>query len=301
VRRTITGFAALLFLAGTLLAIPVYAAPVPQAPPVETSIDEVSLGSVVQPSRDAVVTTDGEPVPDGGGAGIPSTPSAPPGEESSSPGDAGDAVSSRAELPGVPALTVSEPDTDKFSTVGVTWRQSDVHDVFVQLRVKSHSGAWGDWTTLAPDDVEQTPGASTGGGETRGGTAPYWTDDAYGIETIVQGEGGVVPQDVKVALVDPGTSAADTLPVPSGPSGQAHAGTTMPDIVSRAQWGADESIRTWDPEFAPTIKAATLHHTADRNTYTAAEVPGMMRSIYAYHTQNASHNRVTGPDAGTWS
>ncbi len=65
----------------------------------------------------------------------------------------------------------------------------------------------------------------------------------------------------------------------------AHAGTTMPNIIGRAQWGADESIRTWDPEYAPTLKAATLHHTADRNTYTAADVPGIMRSIYAYHTQ----------------
>ena len=37
----------------------------------------------------------------------------------------------------------------------------------------------------------------------------------------------------------------------------------------------------WDREYAPTIKAATVHHTADSNDYTAADVPAIMRSIYA--------------------
>ncbi|TFV87777.1 N-acetylmuramoyl-L-alanine amidase [Blastococcus sp. CT_GayMR16] len=274
-RRTLVGLMAFLAMTGLLLVLPVYAAPVPDAHPVEASIDEVALGSVVEPSDEAVVLTDGTPQPDG-----VDEPAAPAEET-----PAEDVVSSGAELPGVPALTVSQPDTEKFSTVGVTWRQSDVHDVVVQLRVKNRSGDWGEWTTLAADDVEQSPSTGSGDEEVRGGTAPYWTDDAYGVEVIVQGEGGAVPQDVKVALVDPGTSAADKLPVESGAPDQAGAAATMPEIISRAQWGADESIRTWDPEYAPTIKAATLHHTADRNTYTAAEVPGMMRSIFAYHTQ----------------
>jgi hypothetical protein len=42
---------------------------------------------------------------------------------------------------------------------------------------------------------------------------------------------------------------------------------------------------TWTPKMAPTLKAATLHHTADTNNYTAAQVVPMMRSIYAYHAQ----------------
>jgi len=58
----------------------------------------------------------------------------------------------------------------------------------------------------------------------------------------------------------------------------------MPPIYTRAQWGADESIRTWDPEYAGTLKAATVHHTADSNDYSAADVPGILRSIYQFHT-----------------
>jgi hypothetical protein len=53
----------------------------------------------------------------------------------------------------------------------------------------------------------------------------------------------------------------------------------MPDVYSRAQWGADKGIRTWAPQYASTSKAATLHHTADTNNYTADQVPAMMRSI----------------------
>src|SRR4029453_13282852 len=56
-----------------------------------------------------------------------------------------------------------------------------------------------------------------------------------------------------------------------------------PAIHTREDWGADESIRTWKPEYAPTIKAATLHHTVNTNDYTAAEVPAMIRAIYRYH------------------
>ena len=37
------------------------------------------------------------------------------------------------------------------------------------------------------------------------------------------------------------------------------------------------------PKYAPTIKAATLHHTVDTNAYTAGEVPAMIRAIYRYH------------------
>ena len=304
-RRTFATLAACLAVTGGVLVLPVYAAPTPAARPVEVSINEVDLGSVTAPEDDAVVTTDGDPVAGGvteeEAAAVPSTE---PAQESSAPTEestgteapataeppaegADDGVaSSGQELAGVPALTVSQPDTEKFSTVGVTWRQDELTDVVVQVRVKDAAGAWGEWTTLEADDVEQTVTAKTEDHQIRGGTAPYWTGEAYGVEVIVQGAGGEAPRDVEVALVDPGTSTADTLPEPEDVLDQANAATGMPPVYTRASWGADEGIRTWDPEYAPTLKAATLHHTADRNTYTAAEVPGMMRSIYAYHSIN---------------
>jgi hypothetical protein len=187
----------------------------------------------------------------------------------------------------VPALTVSRPDTDRFSTVGVTWAQdAGVTGVTVQLRTKNAKGVWSDWTPLEEEDAQATaaPTASPGGAtEFRGGTAPYWTDDAYGVEVIVQSATGPAPRDVQLQLIDPGNSAADAKPGAPQVTDQANAAMVMPAIYSRAQWGADESLMGWDVEYAPTIQAATVHHTADKNTYGPTEVPGILRSIYAYH------------------
>jgi uncharacterized protein with LGFP repeats len=293
VRRITAGFIAFLAITGTLVVLPVYAAPTAEGRPVETSIDEIALGSVVEPEGDAVVTTDGEVQPDGvdesEATGTPSVTPAPvtPAPVTPAPETpaADDVVSSGQEIAGVPALTVSQSDVERFSSVGITWREDpSVTDVVARLRVKDSAGNWGDWTDLEPDDIEQTVTDETENNEVRGGTAPYWTGEAYGVEVVVQGAGGAVPEDVKLVLLDPGSSPADDLPVDPAVQDQANAAAAMPPIVTRAQWGADESIRTWNPEYAPTIKAATLHHTADGNNYTAAQVPGIMRSIYAYHT-----------------
>lgn len=281
-RRSLVGFTAFLAMAGTFVVLPVYAAPAPAARPVEASIEEVALGSVVAPEGDAVVTTDGDPHDPAAAPGDPTGAPAP--EEPATDEPSEDVASSGDELPGVPALTVSQPDTDAFSSVGVTWAQGDVTDIVVQIRVKDADDDWGSWTTIEADDVEPNPTPGADGTATRGGTAPFWTGESYGVEVIVQGAGGFVPDDVKVALVDPGESPADTLTQAPAATDEAHAAEVMPPVYSRAQWGADESIRTWDPQYASTLKAATIHHTADGNGYSADSVPAMMRSIYAYHT-----------------
>jgi uncharacterized protein with LGFP repeats len=42
----------------------------------------------------------------------------------------------------------------------------------------------------------------------------------------------------------------------------------------------------WAPQYASTIKAATLHHTAGSNNYTADQVPAILRSTYTYHAKS---------------
>src|SRR5687768_15932341 len=59
----------------------------------------------------------------------------------------------------------------------------------------------------------------------------------------------------------------------------------MPPISRRSQWGADERLRNGAPQYAPQVNAVTIHHTAGSNNYAAADVPGILRGIYAYHTQ----------------
>lgn len=57
----------------------------------------------------------------------------------------------------------------------------------------------------------------------------------------------------------------------------------MPRVVSRSSWGAGKS-RT--PYYSEPTKAITIHHTAGSNNYTAAQAPGIVRGIWAYHANN---------------
>lgn len=58
-----------------------------------------------------------------------------------------------------------------------------------------------------------------------------------------------------------------------------------PTWVTRAQWGADERLMNWDHEYSPTVKSVFIHHTDDRNNYSRADAPRMVRAIYAYHAK----------------
>jgi len=62
------------------------------------------------------------------------------------------------------------------------------------------------------------------------------------------------------------------------------AAVAMPGVVSRAGWGADESLRSGSPSHADGVRYAVIHHTAGTNTYTEREAPAVVRGIYAYHT-----------------
>jgi len=295
VRRLLVASLAGLAFTTTLLVLPVYAAPSPSLEAVEPSIDQVFLGSVDGPVDEAVVTTDGALVAAGADAEVAEVPAAGP-TASAAPETAGapgadapevEVPTTGDEVPGVPVLTVSQPETDPFSAVGVTWSLDDAGrhvDVAVQVRVRTDGAEWGEWTALEADDVEQDAASTPDQADLRAGTAPYYTGPANGVEVVVQAADGAAPRDVRVQLIDPGTSAADASLGAPAVRDQAHASLSMPTIYSRAQWGADESIRGWDPEYAPTIKAATVHHTADSNNYSPEAVPGILRSIYAYHT-----------------
>ncbi|RBY86578.1 N-acetylmuramoyl-L-alanine amidase [Blastococcus sp. TF02A-30] len=277
-RRLLVGSSAFLMLTGMVLVLPVYAAPAPAATPVEPSIAGVELGSVDRPRDDAVVTADGAVVDAGPDADVAEGAAVLPADPS--PQDP--VAASGEELDGVPALTVSRPDTEPFSAIGVTWSEDEsVVGVQVQVRTKNAEGAWGEWQTLEQDDVELSEDGPSGA--VRGGTDPLWTGPSRGVEVIVQAVDGSEPRDVQLELIDPGSSPADDVPGAPTITDTAHAAMTMPAIYSRAQWGADEGLMTWGPEYAPTLKAATIHHTADSNDYAAADVPAIMRSIYAYH------------------
>ncbi|SNS01382.1 Uncharacterized conserved protein, contains LGFP repeats [Geodermatophilus pulveris] len=254
-RRLLAGTTAVVAFTAVVLVAPVYAEPVPEAEPVATSVDEVAMGSVDDPAPEAEVqegTTDLV-------AGI-----------------------SEAE----PALTVTATDVDEFSMVGVTWELDPaVTDTVVQVRVRGAGGRWGAWTEVAAEAPQQAADADTDT-TVRGGTEPLWTGPATAVEAELVTRSGARPTDVQLDLVDPGESPADGSLGSPDIQDTADAAATMPPVFSRAQWGADERLMTWTPQYASTIKAATVHHTAGSNGYAADQVPAIMRSMYTYHAKS---------------
>lgn len=86
---------------------------------------------------------------------------------------------------------------------------------------------------------------------------------------------------VTAVLIDPGKTNADNnfdaTALPIGGNG--------PKVITRAQWGADESMRCATPDYDDSLGGAVVHHTAGKNDYTKAESAGIVRAIYAYHAK----------------
>src|SRR5690606_7488362 len=89
------------------------------------------------------------------------------------------------------------------------------------------------------------------------------------------------PPDLTAVLIDPGRGAVDenlqdiAAALPGG----------GPRVITRDQWGADESIRCQEPTYDDGLGGITVHHTAGRNDYSKGESAGIVRAIYAYHSQ----------------
>jgi N-acetylmuramoyl-L-alanine amidase len=70
-----------------------------------------------------------------------------------------------------------------------------------------------------------------------------------------------------------------------------HAGPGQPPIVARRAWARGAA----HPKVAPaygTVKLAFVHHTENPDDYSAAEVPAMLRSIYAFHRYERGWNDI---------
>lgn len=95
------------------------------------------------------------------------------------------------------------------------------------------------------------------------------------------------------------TGAETPVPAPTPSGSDADAGETagggggvsalalpaasiaMPAMVSRAQWGAAAPVCQVD--YGQELRAAAIHHTASTNSYTQAQVPGLLRGFAEYH------------------
>ncbi|MEU3349708.1 N-acetylmuramoyl-L-alanine amidase [Streptomyces sp. NPDC006700] len=140
----------------------------------------------------------------------------------------------------------------------------------------------------APDDPSESPDpaagqpADTPPEETPPGDEP--TTEPAESETPAAS----VPPSQAPSPTAPVSQPPPTTPAPSATTSAGPPSTVpRPAIVSRAEWGADESISPEAPDYLPggKIKAVVVHHTAETNNYTCADAPAIVRGIYAYHVK----------------
>jgi N-acetylmuramoyl-L-alanine amidase/FG-GAP-like repeat len=207
--------------------------------------------------------------------------------EASPPLRAGDLARQGTEG-GIEALRSAEPvvatntmATEPFRLVAVTWRSDDARPTaWVRTRA---DGTWSKWYRLATDDEHGPDPGSTEARTTRSGTEPLVVPHSDGVQVRVASDSGV-PPDLRLDLIDPGRSSVDAKANQAVPA--AAATVPRPTILNRAQWGADESLREpGSPDYG-VVNGAFVHHTVNANDYSAAEVPAIIRGIYAYHVNS---------------
>ena len=183
------------------------------------------------------------------------------------------------------ALSNPAPIDTPVAVAGVTWPAGELKaDDTVQVRVM-RKGAWGDWEELHTES-EHGPDPRTAeakASSARQGSDPYVVVGEQ-VQARVLSADSVVPTGVSLAVVDPGSSDADATVGTSVPGGAA-AAAARPTIYTRAQWGADESLRVGSPGYSQ-AHIAYVHHTAGSNAYSTSQVPGIIRGIYAYHVKS---------------
>ena len=196
------------------------------------------------------------------------------------PAEAGDPRASRKVAAPIP-----------FSMVGFEVPQ----DAELAFRTSVDGQTWTPWTEA---EVEPDEGPDVGSAEGRAAnrllSAPVWVGEAAHLQTRSTGTEAVAPAKVIAHIIDSsglsrswGRKLLDRLSAAwRGTPRAADAMTTAPDIVSRSEWGADESLRRSSPSYGSEIVAGFVHHTVNSNDYTQAEADDLVRGIYRYHVSS---------------
>jgi len=190
-----------------------------------------------------------------------------------------------ATAPARPAVLTGRRTTGRFDLVALTWTGRLPAGADLSVRVRE-GGGWTAWEHLQTEEHSPDPGRETP--STAGASAPLLTTGADGVQIKV--DGAAAPAGLRAVLVDGGRSEADSPT--SGPPGSAAAATSRPRIITRAQWGADESLVKDPPVIDPTVRTFYIHHTDTTNSYTAAQAYAQVRSVYAFHTKVRGWNDV---------
>ncbi|MGW3518508.1 N-acetylmuramoyl-L-alanine amidase [Streptomyces hydrogenans] len=153
-------------------------------------------------------------------------------------------------------------------------------------------------STGTPEDPtpSATPTESTPGADPT--AAP--TDEPTGTPTGGPTDGPSTEPPTSQAPTNPSPSTVPTQE-PTGPAPTTEptqtpepstTTPTTPTIVSRAGWGADESLVQNPPSYLNKVDAVFVHHTAGTNDYACADSPAIIRAILTYHVRTNGWNDV---------
>jgi flagellar hook assembly protein FlgD len=184
------------------------------------------------------------------------------------PSAAGVRVVARDESVRTAALERSHRAPLRFDMVGLHWKGTGT----VWFRTRSLTGVWSDWQPARPEAEDLPDRGTRESGLQRGWKLgnPYWTAASGAIEYRVRGD----VTRLRAFFIQ---SAPDLTPL------RVAARARRPAIISRAQWGADESIVRAAPYYADRVRFAVVHHTAGTNSYTATQSAAIVRGIQRYH------------------
>src|SRR6201996_5250170 len=219
-------------------------------------------------------------------------------EQASRPGDTHLAQQPLVGVGG--GVTVREiSQATPFSMVAITG--GDLTGTTARVRARRADGTWGKWY-----DTETLTGHRDGAAAGPRGTDPVFVGKTTTVQISVSRPAnaprtvapkttpkpglGYIPatteqplaQNISAILISPPQAPADTQWTP--PTAIVAAGQA-PNIIARAQWGADEAAHCGNRPFDQPIRAAVVHHTAESNDYQPQDSAAIVASIYAYHTQ----------------
>ena len=165
---------------------------------------------------------------------------------------------------------------ETLAVVGVTWEGAT--PLAVQYRTEDAHG-WSEWHGI--DTGSEADGKDVRG-PVRNGSDPIVLTGVTAVQARILGAPGDEPRDPQLSVIDPGQGEADAN---RGAAGAAEAAASRPRIHSRAEWGADESLRRGSPSYG-VVRGSIVHHTAGTNNYSPAQVPAILRGIYAFHVKD---------------
>ncbi|MEZ0578555.1 N-acetylmuramoyl-L-alanine amidase [Nocardioides sp. MH1] len=173
-------------------------------------------------------------------------------------------------------------ETGRFTVLGLTWRSGSGT---VRARWRSETGRWTDWRRLPQLHHGPDPSTDEGRGALQA-TDLVWTGRCDAVQLELTGD----QQDPVLALLHPRRRPGDDRvdAHAAQPDDEATARklgvVPMPGLLYRKAWAPDPRLRNGGPSYNRRIRQVHVHHTVSSNDYDRADVPGMIRAMYRYHT-----------------